>query len=766
MFKNNYQINNRYQDPEVGNRRGPAQGVTSLVVLNACLTRLLARDPTKCARSSDYRLPERSIATPVSVAKHSSGVVSKTKPLKNSADEVQQIETLGMSTARHDGALGVGAARYRDIPLQPSIQNLLEDPSLSQSTQHRSGTRASQRERGAMVLIFAVILIAAASVVTAVSMRTSAVQERLTTNYSAKQNSMLRAEFNTSDLLSELESWRQSLDTQDAKLVRQRLAPGASSEEREQLADQIITWLDQNCTNTDRAGNLVERCGLRSAVDLEIRDQGVSAVVVGNTARGDSSTLASTALRVFFEIGMGGDDGDDSRRSIYEDAILGCQGINMVGGAQIDSYDSRLGGYGAAIRDESGADTGESNSLRRAAVVRTLTNDATGNFSGNAPLYGDLRFSGSQLALSGGTPVFGNVFTDGNVDMNGTIHGNLIAGGDVTFGTASNQIGGVTAGGNVTVKATGNPPANGITAGGTVTWPSWWQWNADKMALAANYQGNQSVSIAPIAVLPAAYDEECDPLALARLGPDGEMIPNPELEALEARAQAIEEVIGDDRLSVNQNRVQLKAGQDGNRPNSLHDWALGEANQDTIIRVDRSLTTAGGLHSLEIRGDVTLIVDGDLDIGNATQINVAPNSTLTLYVRGKTTFSGGSNLLQGDSFVVGEGDDARPAVRLFSLYSDVNNQGKVNTQQPGVFVGGANASRIAVYAPNTAARIVGSGAVFGAVRAGYVDIRGSGDIHFDEALGTSGMIEGDDGESSSGEEGIRILSWRELTAGL
>lgn len=165
---------------------------------------------------------------------------------------------------------------------------------------------------------------------------------------------------------------------------------------------------------------------------------------------------------------------------------------------------------------------------------------------------------------------------------------------------------------------------------------------------------------------------------------------------------------------------------------------IGVSGQPLMLRVDKQLTTSGNLAGIRIEGDVTLVVDGDFDLGNNTQLQIAKDASLTLLVTGKTTLSGGSNLLgESPSFVRGDGDSKKAAVQLFSSYKDANNN------QPGVFVGGANKSHVAVYAPLTAVRVVGSGEIFGSLRGRYVDIRGSGDIHFDEALdavtrGTSG----------------------------
>ncbi|ROO30574.1 hypothetical protein SAOR_00415 [Salinisphaera orenii MK-B5] len=114
---------------------------------------------------------------------------------------------------------------------------------------------------------------------------------------------------------------------------------------------------------------------------------------------------------------------------------------------------------------------------------------------------------------------------------------------------------------------------------------------------------------------------------------------------------------------------------------------------------------------------------------------------------------GGSNLVTQDSFVrTGADGEKRPAVMLYSAYNQVGGNGIA-----GVTIDGDNDAFIAVYASETDVEITGSGDVYGGVVAKRIDMSGSGDIHYDEALATVTLGKEDDSLEPS-----HMLTWWEV----
>ncbi|SDX12028.1 PilX N-terminal [Thiocapsa roseopersicina] len=568
----------------------------------------------------------------------------------------------------------------------------------------------NRQERGA-ALIIGLILITVASLLAITSMRGSRMQEMMTSNQNNKLISQMAAEAGASELFE----WASSL-----------------------TATQWMSWRngdllwDTNRIPTEDGGSpFIGNFGFFWIDPSELTwvvspNAQVTAQVNGAARRDDvPESLAITRISVVLEAPSAV---ANAGVSPFEDGVVGCSGINMTGSGQIDSFDSNLGGYDEWYTDISAGEA-RRNSLRTNVTVRTTQADATGSLSGNAPIYGDLVFTGSNLSLSGGTPVYGNVSAEGNVSANGNIQGTLTAGGNVTFGTASTQGGHVMAGGDAVVQATANPPPS-IDAAGKSQWPDWWKWDPKLQALSEKYRSDVDLTIPSL----INSGESCDQLELRDPKTDtpGKMFAdvwnNPNtLQASEWLKSNCGTKCIDDKAK------KLTLTGTGSSTSTI-----GVSGQQLMLRVDKELTTSGNLAGIRIEGDVTLVVDGNFDLGNNTQLQIAKDASLTLLVTGKTTLSGGSNLLgESPSFVRGDGDSKKAAVQLFSSYKDANNN------QPGVFVGGANNSHVAVYAPHTAVRVVGSGEIFGSLRGRYVDIRGSGDVHFDEALdavtyGTSG----------------------------
>ncbi|WP_160115493.1 pilus assembly PilX family protein [Marinobacterium lutimaris] len=585
--------------------------------------------------------------------------------------------------------------------------------------------RTPNREGGA-VLIVALVLMVAATLLALSQMKSSLLQERMTSNQYAKETARLAAEQGAARAMEWINGiedeteWNEWVDdpanhpiwhanpkaaeVAQGKGLGKGLYKGIPAANGAPfLAGNALFWIDPDEINTDSSDPGFARIKVHGAVkDPDTDDQ-----------------LAYSSLVLRARTPSGGNNAVPP----FASGLVGCEGVNMVGSGQIDSFDSRIGGYGDLFYDDAG--TEQNNSLRSNVTLQTFSENASANFAGHAPLYGDLSFTGQNLTMSGSTPIYGDVYAEGDVEMNGSITGTLNAGGNVTLGSASssNQI---NAGGNVSVESTGSPPS-AISAAGEVSWPDWWQYDDAKNALTANYKGNDGIQV------PAVYDssQSCDQLGVRDAdGNTGNMF-----ESARNGSTPLADAMPDtDAKPPKGPDYQLKKqGSDYSLNGPGGDESilnLGSDGEASTLSVDAGLTTSGNLSGITIHGDVTIVVSGDFNLGSNTQLNVSPGATLTLLVEGKTTLSAGTNLTTSDFTRTNTEGEASAAVQIYSAYQSSGNN------DVGVSISGANSSSLAIYSPYATARITGSGALYGAIRSRYLDIRGSGDIHYDEALGT------------------------------
>lgn len=126
-------------------------------------------------------------------------------------------------------------------------------------------------------------------------------------------------------------------------------------------------------------------------------------------------------------------------------------------------------------------------------------------------------------------------------------------------------------------------------------------------------------------------------------------------------------------------------------------------------------------------GNVVLFVDGDLTLGAGGNegLVIAPGSTLTVTVTGKTNFK---SSLQTASLPLVTND--RPTFALYSTREDSNpGQSGANPGNSGVVVDGNSKALANIYAPGSNESIVGSGGIKGTVRGKNIDVRGGRHHH-------------------------------------
>jgi hypothetical protein len=147
--------------------------------------------------------------------------------------------------------------------------------------------------------------------------------------------------------------------------------------------------------------------------------------------------------------------------------------------------------------------------------------------------------------------------------------------------------------------------------------------------------------------------------------------------------------------------------------------------------------SVGSRQTFNVQGDVTMVIDGDMSVKG--EINLEPDSTLTLYISGDLDIGGNgiTNMQPGST------------PENVVIYSTAPDNGSQTMK-----LHGNGAISAAIYAPYAAVEMKGSGStgtMMGAVIADTILLTGNFEFHFDEALK-------DYGASNS----FSMDSWREL----
>lgn len=170
-----------------------------------------------------------------------------------------------------------------------------------------------------------------------------------------------------------------------------------------------------------------------------------------------------------------------------------------------------------------------------------------------------------------------------------------------------------------------------------------------------------------------------------------------------------------------------------------------------------SLHMAGN-RKLTVYNDVTLVMDGKLEIRGNAFIEVAPGARLTILSKADVEIAGNGILNAGS----GESHPIPADVFIYGTAADEGGQ--------SIHLGGNAIMHASVYAPNADVHLGGggggTGGLFGAIVAYTIKINGTYTLHFDEALREPPDAIGDDGNNEIDVEDVRperqLVSWREV----
>lgn len=635
---------------------------------------------------------------------------------------------------------------------------------LDHSLHFRARPAAGRSQRGA-VLVIGLIILVLVSLVSVTGANRALLSEKMASNHYTQTKAFLAAETGISD----------AVKVANTSAVTHAVA-GGNAEAIETAWD--TAWAKQNLSlsgpNPIGSGETFNIFPVSNGVYWNPTNKTFEVESKGSLNTNAGDTLSTRTLIAQISAAT-----LSSPNSPFLSAVVGQQGVTLKGGSGIDIYNSSYGAYGSQV-------TVNGNTFKNSSIdsvqlsglaARTCTTDGLISLSGNSPVYGDLIGTGG-LQATGATPVYGNIHVNNDANFNGHVYGNLTAGGKVTLGNASTVEGDILSGGNLsaagslrgdayvygdanftnssstsstsTVKATGDvnfnypsPPPQQIIAGGSINYP----------------QGNSQAN-------PAGYSDHLTNISLPTITPvTANQSDCTTFQNSDNLSQMFDTVRNDsntqflsDWLDANQCTSQHACYSQKNGGITLKsvnysgNLTIGKSGQQTTLKVAGNVMTGGILADLYIDGDVTLLVDGNFNLGGATTLHIGASDSLKLLITGTTTLSSGSNLQVDGPFVRADSKGQPvPAVAVYSNY-DTSTAGGY-----GVTVAGANSSYVAVYAPKATVDITGSGDIYGSVVAQKIDQSGSGAIHYDEALKNVTI-----GSGSHLSTAAKLVSWQQI----
>ncbi|MDC8829884.1 DUF7305 domain-containing protein [Alteromonas gilva] len=390
--------------------------------------------------------------------------------------------------------------------------------------------------------------------------------------------------------------------------------------------------------------------------------------------------------------------------SPFISAVTGCNGVSLQGSGLVDSFDSTRGNYTSSIASGN-------------ATVSTIIPGADIELQGNSPVQGNVLGTGN-VTLLGSSPVMGDIRANGDI---------AILGGNGAYGYRVS--GSVRARGNYTQASVGVYGDVETDGDATLTWNSVIETGvlryAGSLIVPANWNGDTSGFIhtdpdIPLVPNSGSADSEtyaqCDPLGIEATMADlrsATVLPDLTIGPWMQRNYSLTPSEG--VFTDNSNSAILT-------PETL----MVEGNTVSAYRVNSLSVSQNG--TLDISGgDVIVYISQDFTMHGGVDLTIAVGSSLTLYIEGRFSFTGGAISIQQHGMT----STGLPALSIFSNYVSANDE------DIGIEISGSSDIYSAVYAPFANVDIRGAGELYGAVIGNIVQVTGAGGIHFDEALGSS-----------------------------
>ncbi|MBB1505435.1 MAG: cytoskeletal protein CcmA (bactofilin family) [Pseudoalteromonas rhizosphaerae] len=587
------------------------------------------------------------------------------------------------------------------------------------------------KKQSGFTLVTVLILTSMASIVVLNSLRENIIQERMSGNFQKKINSRLLAEkgvFEEAKLLQQAFSDDKTLDI-DGLIAATGTASGRG------LIGEDATY------NASISKN--------AAGELEI-------ISLGERYGGDAQS--NLVARFGFTPGKGG--------SVFENAIVGCEGVSLSASGRIDSYDSSKGDY-----DPDKAEAG--------AVIGTVYKDKDVTLSGASTIWGSVHATGS-ITFSGSSPITGTLRANNHItiDSNFTVStdpvlpdgfpldtavgGDVLSAGGVTW-KQGKILGVVRANKDLnfpnnsasTVLENRNNDGLDVLYGGKL--------NAKDLAPHLEQGGipysDPRYNISPnVELVPfqdpdnfTAGQTQCDSINITTVV-DGLVDPSAENIIVKHGSSTLvsdkpeTRVIYELTPEIAQSKIENQGDYVwekwlGARPATLN-YTLNTIENVVDVKVLKAGNFSLNNGILKVAGgDVTLIVNGHFMMEGASEIHIAQGSSLSLYVNGKVKLkaSPGSITMKHGLTKTGK--------PVFSIYSS-------NEQANGIDIDADANLYAAIYAPKTDVKVVANGGFSGSIRGKTVSASGKGGIHHDSNLAN---ISSGGGSASDGK--LVFLGW-------
>jgi len=582
-------------------------------------------------------------------------------------------------------------------------------------------------------LVTVLILSSLAGVLVINSLKDNVNQERLSGNFQKKLNARLASEQGLFDSIT--------------------AAQNIISNDPTTTIDDLITALNKS------SGGTTLNYGA-TTYNIDVSEDSGELVLSSVGERFEGESTVKVRLKI-----IPGASGEGF--STFTDAVVGCEGVTLKGSGQVDSYNSDLASYSAS----GGYDGAEGH-------VRTI-DDVLGdvNLGGNSPIFGDVIATGNLNTLS--TTITGNVHANKDVIIgengSGAITGNVLAGGNFFLGSSAVVGGYVDAVENVTIRSNGSAIIH----------------NNENRSEAIRYGGIVNDDSVAIGLYGEAPFKQAEGFSIGRVKDSDNTVDdydptNPDTNCDHLDVGNIIDIIEQDGRGILSDIDILDDADSNNSADSTTDLVLssftslgssinydfeedgifytpGQANWIT----SQSITASKIIHTtflgetvdfiaykkfehkvdvITVYGDTYLFVDGDFTMSNNARIYFTEGSSLTVVLTGKFE-------LKDKGLFDATGQNINPA-QSFSVYSSYdsnsNNSGSSGIpNDAGIVISGHSDLYAAIYAPLSDVNIKGSAALYGSVRGKTVNVTGSGDIHYDEALREASQISGTSGGSTS-----------------
>lgn len=601
------------------------------------------------------------------------------------------------------------------------------------------------KQRG-FILVTVMLLTMMAGTVVLTSLQDSTVQERLSGNYQKKINSRLIAEKGVYEALNVMDSelaanTSLTIDELVAQLVASEVMSGNDASLDALKYGLVIQ------TNDD---------------DSSLGENEISVYSLGHMYEGQ------VKIKAIYELVTTQSSGSFP----YPTGITGCEGISIGNRGNIDSYNSNLGRYNELL------DNGDTNLNENATVQTVYGGTGQGNvtFQGATNILGDLNATGNVTFSNNLSSVTGAIHSNGTVTINqttvdgiitalesisvkgGEVKGGLLALKDIYIEQTTIQ-NGIQAHENY--EQNGGYVSGGILVGKKVSLTNWGSTIAEVagsrpkllytergafstdsnlgydrfpyLITVADLPSLEEVPVVPYEIQSSEPSKLCDSTNIASnisdvvKDTDGNLLTGIEYNELTVKNRGN----GTDlyllsthsaayhNLSSSSNSVPVETV-------LAHTLSFFEESNRVNMLMFSNVTVSGHLQ-IEAGHDVTMYVNGNFTMDGSSSLTIPENSSLTLIITGKVQIGNGADVYTYDEGIT---DSGLPTFAIYSSYSgdDIG----IN------FDGGVDSVYAVIYAPLTDV-VVAAGVDFnGAVMGKSVTTKGSGAIHYDEALAELG----------------------------